>query len=334
MPTWGGILSEIGARQRAGDPAPFDTVRRRYMSALHAHTGRNLVLYASRFMQPGLPMNEGVMLNDEDLEGVMEVVHGLQGSELDLIIHSPGGSAEATEALVQYLRSKFSDIRVIVPHLAMSAATMWACSANRIVMGRHSFLGPVDPQVIFGDNSAPAQAILDQFALARKECRDPSNLAPWAPILEQYGPALLVQCKNALNLSRELVRQWLREYMFAGQSRRSEKARKVATALSNFRYFKSHGRHIGRDQVRLLGGVGLVIENLETDQQFQDLVLSVYHATMHTLSATGAIKIIENHQGPAFVKQIVQIVAMPRPPSGGPSGAPPASPPPPPPGPP
>lgn len=44
----------------------------------------------------------------------MEVIHRLSGSELDLIIHSPGGSAESTEALVSYLRSKFNNIRVIV----------------------------------------------------------------------------------------------------------------------------------------------------------------------------------------------------------------------------
>jgi ClpP class serine protease len=30
----------------------------------------------------------------------------------------------------------------------MSAATMLACSANKIVMGKHSFLGPIDPQFI------------------------------------------------------------------------------------------------------------------------------------------------------------------------------------------
>jgi ClpP class serine protease len=30
----------------------------------------------------------------------------------------------------------------------MSAATMVACAANQIVMGKHSFLGPIDPQLI------------------------------------------------------------------------------------------------------------------------------------------------------------------------------------------
>ena len=78
----------------------------------------------------------------------MEVICGLSSSKLDLIVHSPGGSAEVTEALVSYIRTKFADVRVIVPQAAMSAATMLACSANTIMMGKHSFLGPIDPQFI------------------------------------------------------------------------------------------------------------------------------------------------------------------------------------------
>ena len=62
------------------------------------------------------------------------MIHGLHGESLDLIIHSPGGSIEAAGAFVTYMRTKFSDIRVIIPQAAMSAATMIACSAN-VVMG-------------------------------------------------------------------------------------------------------------------------------------------------------------------------------------------------------
>ena len=66
--------------------------------------------------------------------------------------------------------------------------------------------------------------------------------------------------------------------------------------------------------------MGLTIEDLEKDQKFQDLVLSVFHAAMHTFGATAAAKIIENQLGRAFVKsQIVhqiqaQMVQPPLPP--------------------
>ena len=68
--------------------------------------------------------------------------------ELDLILHSPGGSPSAAEGIVSYLRSRFDDIRVIVPLKAMSAATMVACAANQIVLGKHSFPRPTVPQML------------------------------------------------------------------------------------------------------------------------------------------------------------------------------------------
>ena len=166
---------------------------------------------------------------DEDIHALMEVTAGLRSSNLDLLLHSPGGSPEAAEAIVAYLRSRFSHIRVIVPQLAMSAATMIACAADEIVMGKHSFLGPTDPQLLLstplGTRLVPAQAVLDQFEKAKTECADPAKLSAWLPMLNQFGPDLLVRCESALRMSKDLVHQWLESYMFKddeGSSKRAE----------------------------------------------------------------------------------------------------------------
>ncbi len=212
MPTWGELLEDIRKRTEGA----FDGVRRQALMDLSRYTTRDTILYASGYLQkqslPGVPSSL-FTINHEDLEGFMETVHALTGPNLDLIVHSPGGQVEATEAIVQYLRSKFSYIRVFVPHQAMSAATMLACVADEVVMARHASLGPIDPQIMvvtpLGAQSIPAQAILDQFEQAKKECiADPKNLSVWVPMLQQYGPALLVQCENALRLSRQLVANW------------------------------------------------------------------------------------------------------------------------------
>jgi len=60
--------------------------------------------------------------------------------------------------------------------------------------------------------------------------------------------------------------------------------------------------------------MGLIIEDLEDDQEFQDLILSVFHATTHTFNGTNAVKIIENHNGKAFVKQQQAILIQQSPP--------------------
>ena len=114
----------------------------------------------------------------------MEVCHGMERDQLDLILHSPGGSAEAAESIISYLRQHFSTMRVFVLQFAMSAATMTACAADQIVLGKHSFLGPTDPQVMLqtdlGARAVPAQAILDQFDRAQRECVDPAKLSAWS----------------------------------------------------------------------------------------------------------------------------------------------------------
>ncbi len=325
MPTWGELLKEINNLRGEGERSPFDKVRRKYLGQLYGYTKRNVILYASAWTLSKNVPAELVSITEEDIQGFMEVVHGLEGNRLDLIIHSPGGSAEATEPIVKYLRSKFDDIRVLIPHAAMSAATMLACGGNRIVMGRHSSIGPIDPQLVLssqqlGVQLVPAQTILDQFQMAQDECRDEQLFSSWIPILPQYGPALLVQARNAIELSTELVSSWLASYMFAGLGDAREKAEGVAAKLVDYPAFKSHARHIDRERAR---DIGLVVEDLEADQQLQDLVLTVFHATSLTLDGTNSVKIIENHLGKAFVKQQLQGVIVGQ---AGPPGAPPVPP--------
>jgi hypothetical protein len=261
-------------------------------------------------LQGGAPP-DAISIAPEDLQGLMTVVHGVKGPNLDLILHSPGGSLEAAESLVHYLRSKFRSIRVIVPLYAQSAATMMACAADEIVMGKHSFLGPTDPQIRitneFGSQYVPAQSILDQFDMAVTACQDPKVLPAWIPMLRLYGPHLLVMCQNAKKMSKELVEDWLARYMLKRDRDKKEKADKIATWLSDHSHFKSHGRSVSRQELKRRGAR---ITFLEKDQTLQDLVLSAIHATTLTFDGTPAAKIIENHRGKAFIKMGVGVRQM------------------------
>ncbi len=305
MPIWSEILAELAKTSKQGKPTDFDGVRRKYLLQLYNHTNRNIILYASGWTQKEAPVSL-ISIGEEDTHALMEVTAGLEGPNLDLILHSPGGSPEAAEAIVSYLRSRFSHIRVIVPQLAMSAATMISCAADEIILGKHSFLGPTDPQIVLstplGVRPVPAQAVLDQFDRAQRECSDPAKLSAWLPMLSQYGPDLLIRCETALNLSRELVKMWLETYMFKDMSSRKKRASSIASWLADHKNFKSHSRHLSRAELEKRG---LKVLPLEIDERFQDLNLSVFHATTHTFTATTAVKIVENHTGRAFIKQIV-----------------------------
>jgi hypothetical protein len=248
-----------------------------------------------------------VSISDEDLQALMTVIHRLEGAGLDLILHSPGGSIEAAEALVTYLRSRFpEDICVIVPQQAMSAATMIACAANTIMLGKHSFLGPTDPQFILrtelGVRVVTAQNVEEQFERARKECADPTKIGAWIPILKTYGPDLLEKCRMASELSKSLVSGWLEHYMFKGEPDAKRKALMIAEWLGGHKHHQTHGRHIGREELRAKGMTK--ITDLEADQELQDIVLSIFHATTLTFDHTGAVKLVENHMGKAFIKSM------------------------------
>ncbi len=312
MPTWGELLKEISELKAAKTTgSPFDMVRRKYLSRMAAHTGRDTIIYATKWTQGGAEP-EMISITPEDVQGFMEVVHGLKGDALDLILHSPGGSAEVTESLVTYLRSKFRHIRVLIPHAAMSAATMLACAADSIVMGKHSFLGPIDPQFIMttelGRASVPAYAIVEQFRLAQEECKNPATMAAWLPILRQYGPALIVQCKLASQLAESLVSGWLEQYMLADAAEALATAARIARDLSDHGQHKSHSRFLGRERLKT---IGLKIENLEDDPQLQDDLLSTFHACSHTLAGTPAVKVIENHRSKCFIKNHIIVIPQP-----------------------
>ena len=69
------------------------------------------------------------------------------GDSIDILLHSYGGDPLAAWKLMSVLRERFSDITVLVPFIAFSAATLFALGANEIFMHPHASLGPIDPQI-------------------------------------------------------------------------------------------------------------------------------------------------------------------------------------------
>jgi hypothetical protein len=299
MPTWGDILLELRqtAELNPTRQVDFDAVRRKYLSQLHALTRRDTILYYTDWLGSN---DLATAITLEDMQAMMEVCKDLNGPGLDLILHTPGGTAEAVASVVAYLRQKFTDIRVFVPVAAMSAGTMWALACDQIVMGKHSQLGPIDPQMRTGQGFAPARAIIGQFERAKREITaDPSALQAWFPILQQYGVSLLQECEAAEALGHRLVKRWLMDYnLLEGEEDIEKHAQAVADYFGDFENHKSHTLGIMRQEVQ---DQGLKVLHLEADQALQDAILSVHHATFHTFQGQ-ALKIVENHLHRAFVK--------------------------------
>ena len=288
MAGWNDILSEIDSQGES----IIDKTRKKYIEELYHLTKRNVIIYYSSFLTRYNIDN--LDINDGDIDGFMAVMKGLECSKgLDLILHTPGGDPMAAEAIVNYLSEKFNkDIRVIVPHLAMSAGTMIACAAKSIVMGSHSSLGPTDPQF----RGIPAINILKDFIMAKNEIIDnPASIPYWEMLLRQYPPAMLHNVQDAMELSEKLVKQWLRSNMLENEE---ETVQKVAEALNDHDQSKLHNRHYSKRHCKKLG---LKIEDLEKDQKFQDAVLNIHHTMTLTFSKTSIIKVIASNTGNAFI---------------------------------
>lgn len=301
MPDWNEILNEI---KEAG--SIHDVIRRKYLKELSSLTGRNVIVYYSGWLQKRDV--DGLEVNDADKNGFMTVVHNLDRKKgLDLLLHTPGGETAATESLVDYLRAVFgTDMRAFIPQLALSAGTMIACATKEIIMGRQSSLGPIDPQF----RGIPAHGVVEEFERAHSEIKDDASKIPvWQPVLAKYSPTFIGECEKALEWSNEMVREWLLTGMFAGRRTKRKVARveMIVQDLSDHALSKSHARHLSYERCR---EIGLQVRRLEESQDLQDAVLSLHHACIHTLGSTAAFKLIENHEGRAFIQQARQVLVQ------------------------
>lgn len=300
MPNWTALLKEIAKTPNEGDNSGADIVRRKYLARLHERTGRNIIAYYSGFLQK--PKIEGVEINDDDKNGFMLCVHKLDKDKgLDLFLHTPGGDGAATESLIFYLREMFgTNIRAVVPQIAMSAGTIIACACNSILMGKHSNIGPVDPQ--FG--GIPAIGIIKELEMAYKQITTDNRYALlWNPILQNITPSFVQQCEWAIERGKDLITAALENGMFANLPPAAKKASisQIVERLSSLTENKTHSKHFHYKDCK---DMGLDVEMLEDEGngELQDLILTVHHCYMITLANSPAFKIIENHLGRAMVR--------------------------------
>lgn len=298
MASWGELLTELqdhpGENGDIVKGIPISELRRKYLQILHEHTKRNVIAYYSGWLKNAQRPN--LDINDSDMTGFMQCLNGMDCEKgLDLVLHTPGGNPTAAEGIVNYLHAKFGEnIRVIVPHMAMSAGTMLACSAKSIVMGKQSCLGPIDPQY----NGVPAYNIMMEYQNAKQDMdSNPNSKTYWELQLLRYPSAFFYTVRDGITLSGTLVAEWLKKYMFkdAAADEVDGRIKNIVGQLNDNNM--SHSRHFGMTKCKDLG---LIVEELEADNKLQDAVLSVHHAFTITFDREQFAKIIMNHLGQGY----------------------------------
>jgi len=299
MSSWAELLVELS---RSEHPTAFlDEKLHEYIGKVADITGSNVVYYASSFLQkPHLP-GLYTSINHEDINGFMMVLDGFDPKQnLLLILHTPGGQAEASEAIMGYLRSEFDRIDALVPAYAMSAGTMIVLGCDSVYMWGSSQLGPIDPQLFIEDRQYSGHSIANQFEQAKQDILDdPRMVNVWALVLRAYGP-LLQEAQRAMEYGENLVVRWLRKHMFSDQDEAvaKESAKRVASYFGGASH-GSHGRRIDRNDAKRLG---IKVVNLEDNPALLDAALTLYHLSTVAFEQLPATKLVLSSNGRMWIK--------------------------------
>ncbi len=195
-------------------------------------------------------------------------------TDIDVIIHSWGGDADAAYHIGKILRSYCSGkLTFIVPRLAKSAAALLCCAGDAIIMGKPSELGPVDPQIIdpFRGVRYSALSIKDTMLFLdkiEKECSENEEECNKV-IKESIRNLPLMEIGDnlrALNHIADYLHELLITRMFKEEYKNEKK--KTETYINNIvsnliQAHYSHGKCIDKDTAKIMG---LKIENISKEE--------------------------------------------------------------------
>ena len=158
----------------------------------------------------------------------------------------------------------------------MSAGTILALSADRIMMDHLSCLGPIDPQIEKDGKLVPALSYLDQYERLNKKAQEDELTTAEYALLNKLDLGELYQFEQARELSQDLLVKWLSQYKFKSwtrtetkqepvtESMKVQRAKEIAALLNDPGKWHSHGRAIDMETLRG-EEINLEIEDFECD---------------------------------------------------------------------
>ena len=141
-----------------------------------------------------------------------ELLHPLDPSKpLHLLLASPGGDGETAIRIVRSLQARCTELTVVLPDMAKSAATILSLGADHLVFGPGGDLGPVDPQMRYPNGTlASAKELVEAVDEAeRRITANPDTYPLFANLLAEVTMIMVEQARFALARSGALVREAL-----------------------------------------------------------------------------------------------------------------------------
>jgi hypothetical protein len=238
--------------------------RKKWLKMITELRGRDVLVYASDYNKG----NASTSIGYADLVPFRDQLSFVRTENIDVVLETPGGSAESVEDMVNSIRTKFSKLGVIIPGSAKSAGTIFAMAGDEILMSGDSSLGPIDAQMMMNGKYFSADAFLDGLTKIKEEVLSTGRLNPaYVPILQNISPGEIQRCENAQNFSRTIVANWLKTYKFkywetrntsgdkVSEEYKEMRAKEIADKLCKHSDWLTHGRSIrisDLEQMKLL----------------------------------------------------------------------------------
>jgi len=169
----------------------LEATRKRLIAKIEKQRGSRVILLVHRqetMSLLGFPIFRYIDIHDSE-----EVMRAIELTDpevpLDIVLHTPGGLVLASLQIARALQQRKGEVRVIIPHYAMSGGTLIALAADEIIMSRHAVLGPVDPQL----GQYPAASIMSVLEKKPIEEIDDQTL-----ILADVGAKAIQQVRQSV----------------------------------------------------------------------------------------------------------------------------------------
>ncbi|MCK5241437.1 ATP-dependent Clp protease proteolytic subunit [bacterium] len=311
-----GLMSEYIARRMSAKDLEEELLG--LIKQYNDYRGTNLLVMASAVGKP-IP---DIVLTQEDFYMIADMLSNPSDvSKVDIYLETPGGSGEAAEEIVEFIREKYDYVSFVVSGEAKSAGTIMVLSGDDILMTKTGSLGPIDAQVRIGRSTISAFDYMEWVKDKHQEADKQGRLNPFdATMVAQISPGELKGVNHSLLFAEDLVGKWLQKYKFkhwkitetrkasVTDTMKAKRAKEIAQELTNHSKWRSHGRSI---KIEDLEEIGLRITEVDKDEQLRTIVYKIQTVCRLLFNSTHTYKIFATDKEKIF-KSATPVLEAPR----------------------
>lgn len=203
--------------------------------------------------------------------------NGKPVEKIDFYLYSIGGTVVTPWPIISTLREYCKTLNVLIPYKAFSATTLMALGADKILMGKSSHLGPIDPQLNLQPNGGSVQQQVPisteditsyiSFIKEKVGIEDQNALADLTKSLaETMTPTMLGQINRIHSHIRLVAKKMLK---LVAPKIEDEKIDEIIEVITEKMFI--HGHAVNRQEAK---EIGLHVEDM--DDELEELCWNLF----------------------------------------------------------